>query len=131
MARDVLSAPAMDRTVIATVVALVVGGCGPCPPSRVRKAEPESIETRSYEMQEDGTLELTVDGTTMPVEAWCDDACHAAFADPEVTCEDLCTKLSGFDELQSCAFDATHSALDCVIHHEAQDEQCNCSILDC
>ena len=121
----------MRRLLLVSFLAVAVGGCGDCPPSRVRPAEPDRTETRSYEMREDGTLELTVQGSTRPIEAWCDDACHQVFADPEVRCDSACAMLSGFDDVQSCAFDASHAALDCVIHHEAHAAACNCDIFDC
>jgi hypothetical protein len=105
--------------------------CGECPPSRYEPARPETTEARSYELGSDGSLSVTTGSSGAPKRMECGETCTAAFADPAASCQQTCNLLSGYSDIPSCAFDETHTVLDCTIHQSAQDEQCNCDIIDC
>jgi hypothetical protein len=110
--------------------ALMLSACGDCPPQRYVPPQDERYETRAFDLQPDGSVNVTVDGQPSHW-ATCDARCLAAFQDSSKSCQASCTDLSYVADVTDCAFKTDRTGVTCHLHYGAQEEACNCSIYDC
>ena len=108
----------------------LLGGCGSCPPSRYRGAEPARDETVSFDWsavrRDNGCVRIS--GATY---------CYSevdlqSVSAPTTACAAACDRLTRSEGVvTSCSYRADRTGVQCILRIPEKAETCSCSLLDC
>jgi hypothetical protein len=106
----------------------LLAACGDCPDARHVPAQAAYDHAEVFTIAGDGSVTREVVGRS--VEVSCDAGCQSVVLSQTASCGTMCEQLLG-SPASECTFLTDRSHLRCTQHHDAQEERCNCSFIDC